>query len=709
MCVIRQANAAEVGIPVDDPAAWRHAAGRRDGRSMMPHHNGQPMGHRRLSAPPAIKVIRTGISENPMTTKTPPLPLSPHGRTIHARPGEHAFCIGVMAALLCSALVPARSARGEELVIVQDAGTDHHIVVAVEATIQDYHAAQLLQRYVKQITDVEVPIISDDNAPGEAEIVIGFNRHTRELAPDLKRQAFGPEAFLIRTVDRHLLIVGGAPRGVLYGVNSLLTDEWGCRWFTPRHAMVPRRQRLALGPVRRNYRPPFTWRNVEYLGSRDVDWTFHNFLHQEVHRHGQSGWPEKGWRRTGPAMRCFVHTMPGLLPAGELRPDHPDYFWPREGGPPRSGPPSQGRRVGACVTHPEVAQLTARAVMQRRAGHPEGDVWYILSAGDYNDWCECERCRQWLRREAGGTLPAPHPQWGAGANWPYGSMWLDFAARVSGILSAHPQPPRVGMVAYGYTPVPPTNPTMHPDLCVIYAPHDQQTFRPLRDPRQVVPVRLAGWLRSAGTVYQWLYTMNYGSSWWFIHPVDGFIADDLRYLRRMGVKGVFAEGNAGVSGTHAGDMSELHAYLFARLMWDPDLDWRRERRAFCAAYYGPEAGAVIEAYLDDRHAAVVKSDQGGRVGMEREHFEWVTPTMIARWYALLDRAEALADNDEHRKQVRVARLAVQFTEASLLKDPDQRKEALQAYVRAVRGLIGNPAMNLREHHHTWAAREGLTW
>ena len=609
--------------------------------------------------------------------------------------------------LLCSGLTSAASAGGEARVVVENARSPYHIVVGVDATMQDYHAAELLQRYVHQMTGTRLRLVSDDNVLSDAEIIVGFNRHTRKLAPHLKREDFAAEEFLLKTTDGHLVIVGGSPRGVLYGVNSLLIEVWGCRWFSPTHRRIPHYDRLTLPPLDWRYRPPFEWRNVEYQSAKDVDWTFHNFAHQEVHR-TQAGWPPKGWRQTGPARACFVHTMPSLVPKDRYIADHPDYFWPRGGEAAELGPARNAGVIGVCVTHPDVAQIVAERLLQLRRTAPEGDVWYILSSGDNNDWCECERCQAWLRQEMGGKLPPPHPKWGAGASWPYGALWLDFARRVSRIVSKHPNPPKVGMLAYGDTPVPPARPVMHPDLCVMYAAHEQQAFRPLNDPGQVVPGRLGGWLKSAGTVYQWIYTMNY-HLWWFMHPIDGHMAGDMRYLRDMGVKGIFAEGNAAPSGRYAGDMSELHAYLFARLMWNPDLDWRQQRREFCAAYYGDAAGAVIEQYLDDRFAQFAKSGQSGAVGMTEAHFAWITPVMFDRWYGYLDEAAALAETDEQKKEVGVVRLAVQFTQANLVKDPAERKAALQRYVDTVKQLIGNPAVSMTQHHHVWAQGEGLKW
>jgi len=73
--------------------------------------------------------------------------------------------------MLCSGLglLLARMACCQELVLVENGQSPYRIVVAVDARMQDYYAAQQLQQHVQEMTDV----------------------------------------------------------------NSLLTDEWGCRWFTP--------------------------------------------------------------------------------------------------------------------------------------------------------------------------------------------------------------------------------------------------------------------------------------------------------------------------------------------------------------------------------------------------------------------------------------------------------------------------------------------
>ena len=298
--------------------------------------------------------------------------------------------------------------------------------------------------------------------------------------------------------------------------------------------------------------------------------------------------------------------------------------------------------------------------------------------------------------------------------WPHGVLWLDFALRVQALLADETDRPRISVMAYGYTADPPKRPVMHKDLNVFYADLMTSQFHALDDPdnlyNKAFRRRLEAWLKSAESVYVWLYHVNFADSWYLIHPNMHAFADNFRYLRKAGVKGIFAQGNQMAWWGHrfAGEMNELRAYLLARLLWNPDLDWRRERRDFCTAYYGEKAGQVIEQYLDDLTAEFVKQDvQGLTSVMGREAFSWIKPEMYSRWYEYMKKAESLADDDKHRKLVRIARLPIQFTEAFYQKDPAKRKSLLQAFLNNARGLGAASIISENCAFTTWASREGL--
>jgi len=256
-----------------------------------------------------------------------------------------------------------------------------------------------------------------------------------------------------------------------------------------------------------------------------------------------------------------------------------------------------------------------------------------------------------------------------------------------------------------------------------YAENNKQCqFHALSDPdcpnNTISRGRLAGWLKYAGSVYMWLYRGGNTISWTKVHSNTHLIAEDMRYLRSVGVKGIFAEGNqCGWRGDRFfGEMTELRAYLLARLMWNPDLDWQQERRDFLEAYYGPEPAGVIERYLGDLaqtfarhkvHSHGGSYDQGDNGGFA----SWATPVMIARWYAYMDEAESLAADAERKRLVRIARLPIQMTELLITGDEPKRRELMQAWLDDSRALGANDMPKRKEHAplRNWADANQLEW
>ena len=288
-------------------------------------------------------------------------------------------------ACVLSCFATPQVSHAEELVIVDQGKSEYRIVVGLTASIQDYHAAEVLQTHIAEMTGVTLQIVSDDNALVENEIVIGFNQHFDALETGIARDSFNPEAFQIKTVGRRLIIVGGAPRGVLYGVNSVLTDEWGCRWFTPSLRKIPRYEQLKLAEVDRSYDPPFEYRDAWCFAGRNNTWAFHNFQNKDFAQLQ----PEQG-HRGGFSHSYMVHTIRRLVPPEKYQELHPDYFWKGIDDQPRSGrTTTQNRRnwLGACLTHPDVVEIAAASILRLRRVLPEGDVHYSVSHSDFDDWC----------------------------------------------------------------------------------------------------------------------------------------------------------------------------------------------------------------------------------------------------------------------------------------------------------------------------------
>ena len=600
-------------------------------------------------------------------------------------------------------------AVGEELVIADQGKSDYSIIVAVDATMQDNYAAQMLKRYIREMSGADLPIVPDTAPVSENEIVVGFNRHSKKFGADGTKDDFGPEEFRIRTIGSSVVIVGGSPRGVLYGANSLLTDEWGCRWFSPAVKHIPKHKRLTLKETDRQYEPPFEWRDAHFWSGLDNEWAFHNFLNKDFAKLR----PEQGGR-AGYAHNMMCHTEPNLVPHKLYRESHPEYFWTGMGDETRIGGRHSSEVLGICLTHPDIATIAAEnilAIREKGSLFPKSDhdLWMSVSASDgVDNWCQCPGCMEFYNRHGGLK-----PYYSAAL----GTAWLHLAGRVDQILQERGEKVKISTVAYTWHAVPPDSGPTFPRINVLYADNMKQCqFHALSDPdcpdNTIFRERLSGWLKYAGSVYVWLYEVNYGG-WAKVHPNTHLFAEHMRYLRSVGVKGVFAQGNqSGWTGKRFnGEMNELRAYLLARLMWNPDLDWQQDRREFLDAYYGPKPARAIEQYLDDLTQTFAKQDtHSSGYAYDDDKFSWITPEMIARWYSHMDEAESLAVDAECKRLVRIARLSIQRTESLITKDETKCRELMQVLVDDSRALGANE--NVGEGNQTlqrWTKMKKLEW
>ena len=89
-------------------------------------------------------------------------------------------------------------------------------------------AADTLQKYIHQITDIFVPIYFDIYPlRAKHEILIGGTNHEND---SLKDERFNDDDYAIIAKDGHLSINGGK-RGILYGVYAFL-ERLGVRFFS---------------------------------------------------------------------------------------------------------------------------------------------------------------------------------------------------------------------------------------------------------------------------------------------------------------------------------------------------------------------------------------------------------------------------------------------------------------------------------------------
>jgi hypothetical protein len=518
---------------------------------------------------------------------------------------------------------------GEEIVLARRGRTEYQIVVSDSASRAVVYAAFELQSFLQQMTDAELPVVSDRLPRGKREILVGESSRTRALIPGLKLRSLGEEGRILRTVGQDLVIVG-PPRGTLYGVYDLI-ERFGCRWFTPEVSRIPHIDRLALGPLDETITPVFEYRDTYLWEACNGDWAARNRFNRNGRR-DTLGDLRGGRIEWVPGM--FAHTFEKLVPPDKYFSTHPEYYSLVGGKRLRD-------RSQLCCTNEEVARIAAESVIRAFRENPQATI-VSVSQNDWYNSCECPSCKELAERE--GTPMAPV---------------LLLVNRVAEAVEKECPGKLVDTLAYQWSR--PAPKTMRPRanvvirLCTIECCFSH-SLQFCDSPQNRAFVRdLDAWSRVSNRIWIWNYCTSFAQ---FFIPFPDLRSrgDTMRLFAARGVKGVFVQD---VYTTPNGELSGLSGYLNARLLSDPYADTGTVIGEFLDGVYG-RAARPIGAYLDMLHEAVVRDTvhvgvwQGPDAG-------YLTDWILARADSLWNEAEnSVRDLPDVLERVRVARLSSDY-------------------------------------------------
>lgn len=517
------------------------------------------------------------------------------------------------------------------LMLAAHGETKYRIVIADSASPATKYAAAELQRFLREISGAEFPIVSDRSRGRSREILLGEGARLRDVAPDIRLDSLGMEGYVIRTSGRRLIIAGGEPRGTLYGVYGFLGDHLGCRWFTPEASRIPRREYLEIPPLDEARVPRFEYRETYIREAADGDWAARNRLN----RNGRDGGlGERHGGRIEFVPGYFAHTFDRLVPTEKYYADHPEYY-----------SLVNGKRLGEqnqlCCTNEDVIRIATESVLRIFRENPGADV-VSISQNDWYNACECPECSALAASE--GTQMAPV---------------LFLVNRVAGAVEREFPGKRVETLAYQWTRKPPAAMRPRPNVVIRLCDIECCFAHPLRTcdgPANAAFVRdLEGWGKISDHLWVWNYTTSF-SHFFIPFPDLGSRADNVRLFAENHVTGVFQQD---IYTTPRGEFSDLSAWLNATLLWNPAYDARTAVCEFLDGVYGRAAGPIL-AWLDLIHGAVERENihmgvwQGPDAG-------YLTDEILARGDSLWDAAERLAAGDSVLlARVRTERLSLDY-------------------------------------------------
>lgn len=506
-------------------------------------------------------------------------------------------------------LLTSCSCSAQEIKLAENHKSNYSIVIPDDATGLEQKAAQTLQKYFNLATGVQLPVVRDKAATGNAAFYIGHTRRGDKVYTD----KLPAEGYLVQTAGNDVVIKGGSGKGLIYGVYTFMEDYMGCKKISNMPAIVPQVATLKIPAINKTEKPAFEYREVYYPSANEAEYLEWNKLQRF----------EDLWGLWG-------HSYNKLVPAAIYFAAHPDYYALVKG----KRQPSQ-----LCLSNEEVYKIVVAELKKRMVANPDAEYWSV-SPNDDNGYCECDKCKA-ADAEQGG---------------PQGSL-IKFVNRVAGNFPDK----KITTLAYGFTHGAPRKLKPASNVYIFLSNIDAYRDKPLAEEGSAAGFRtdLKAWGALTANLFVWDYVTeftNYLAPFPNLHTLQA----NMKFLKDNGVKGVFEQG----SGETYSELAELRCYLLTRLLNDPKCDVTKATQEFTEAYYGPRIAPLVQQYIkllqDKMLASHRKLDIYGNP--VNDYKSYLTPDLIDQYSTLLDKAEALAEgNEQYAQRVMRLRLPLEYT------------------------------------------------
>jgi len=532
-----------------------------------------------------------------------------------------------------------------QIQLTQNGCSDWLIVTPVCPTPPVLNAARELTEYLAKLTGVTFPVV-DESFPTQAHEIL-VSTATRDFAAKSAFDAadLGSEGYFYAINEDNIFIGGKGDRGVLYGVYSFLEEELGCRWFTETLEVIPHADTVTLESGVKSFVPPMHYRAASFKDATDPMYCVRNKLNaRSAILPAFGGCDDFGIG--------FVHTLHTLIP-DTLFDEHPEYF-PEINGQREKG----GHFHQRCLTNPDVIAMTIEKVRADFRAHPEHRVASVSQADTYPDQpnaCTCAACR--AVNEAEGSLMGTQ---------------LRFVNAVADAIAEEFPDRYIETLAYRFTRQRPriTRPRSNVIIrlcsieCCFSHPieqcgHDGQNAAAGHVSNPTFIADMKDWAEVAENIYIWDYVTNFAH---YLAPQPNLhvLGSNMKFFFNHKTVGIFPEGAPDACGS---EMSELKAWILAKLEWDPEFDVEKGTREFICSYCGNGAAPIMRyvTAMNER-AEIIQSHRTCYATPDTDFF---SPEFMAFSHRCFDEAKAKAESEEVLDRIRRWEMSIRYIDLVL--------------------------------------------
>jgi hypothetical protein len=203
-----------------------------------------------------------------------------------------------------------------------------------------------------------------------------------------------------------------------------------------------------------------------------------------------------------------------------------------------------------------------------------------------------------------------------------------------------------------------------PNTGIFYSTIDVQKGIPLENTKSFKKFEsnLKKWSDYVSNVYIWDYTVNF-DNYFDIYPILKTTQQNLKLYKKLGVNGVFLHGSEYSYST----FQDLKSSIFAKLLWNPEIDVNKEIQNYFSNKYSKQLANVLTNYYTfiDEAFFVNNKELSIYSGIDKTVKKYLDPKVFFKFY---DEFDTHTENNKFDKEYLKLATALTFLKLEIMRD-----------------------------------------
>lgn len=463
-------------------------------------------------------------------------------------------------------------------VFVENKNSDYVIVIPENATPTDEYAANELNKYLKQATDVELTVESDAGKSFDRTqkyISIGDTQIYDDCGMTLEYTELNRDGYKIKTYGNTVVINALYDVGVLYGVYGFLEGQFNWEAYAG--------DEIYIEKTDKSYIKDFDWVNAPDFEGRETDGRLASDPYTASVLKLRNGAMSAQYFG---AEKEFVpnnsESFRTVIDPDIYQESHPEWF--------------EKTKIQLCLTAAGIVEETAKRGIEMLTQNPSA-TYFNMSQGDGNGYCTCDVCKAEIAKykTSGYIIRFMNKVIDIMEKW-HEENCPDRLIRYSTFAYQAGLHPPVALNDQGkYVPVDDSvvpHPKLYIRLTTMYACRSHRVDDPNCSHNSEYYQIYEGWNEICNNFTIYDYCANYDYFLSFYNNT-GTLQSNLQYYKSIGL---VQAGYQNTTGGKIKSMGVLENYLLGKLMWNVDENVNDLIKNFMTNYYKDAAPYMIEYF-----------------------------------------------------------------------------------------------------------------